>query len=173
MDHMVEAVYTPYTTTLASDAMRDSVHPVLLVEGVFTGDAALQAEQMGSGAEQRAVTLVGTDEGEHRVRFTPPGAWKDVSLSLLAEEGKIPLQWERDGSCCVFTVTGTDFTIEASQRGSPFPFAGAVLAVGAFSALAFCLVMIQKKRSKPPRQVPPAHDKAAAPDSSAYAGKPS
>lgn len=43
MDHMVEAVYTPYTTVLASAAMRDGVHPVFLLEGVFDGQARLEA----------------------------------------------------------------------------------------------------------------------------------
>lgn len=118
IDHVVEAVYTPCVTTLASAAMRDRVHPVFLVEGTFDGQTALQAtpDRQKKTVEQWTVTLTDADEGEHRIRFTPPADWRGLSLRLLTEDGPADLQWEKDGSCCVFTVSGSSFTLEASSR---------------------------------------------------------
>ncbi|MBP3485808.1 MAG: hypothetical protein J6J81_03115, partial [Oscillospiraceae bacterium] len=150
MDHTVEAVYTPCTTTLASSAMRDSVHPVFLLEGVFDGGAAIQAEQTGGsgGTEQWTVTLIGAEDGEHRVRFTPPADWKALSLSLVTKDGKAPLQWERDGSCCVFTASGS-FTVEASQQSVSPLFFRVLPAVMGLAALAACLSVLRKRRKTP------------------------
>ena len=159
IDHVVEAVYTPYTTTLASSAMRDSVHPVFLVEGIFGGGAALRAEQTGGDddAEQWRVTLTRSNDREHRVRFTPPAEWKRYSLSLLADGKKYPVQWEQDGSCCVFTVSGTGFTIEAARQAVPFPVLWLLLAAGCAAAAAACAFLLWKRRRKKMRRSLAAH----------------
>ena len=155
IDHVVEAVYTPYITTLASRAMRNNAHPVFLVEGVFNDKAFLQAEQTGGdeGTEQWTVTLTGADEGEHRVRFTPSAEWEKCSLSLLTEHGKIPVQWEQEGSCCVFTASGVSFTIEAAQNGAPLPILWVVLAVGLLAVVLFSFFVIWKRKLRKPRHL--------------------
>ena len=154
IDHAVEAIYTPYITTLASDAIRDSVHPVLLLEGRFDGQAAMRVEQAGGNddTERWTVTLAGTDVGEHRIRFTPPAEWKNVSLFLLTENGKVPLQWEWDGSCCVFTTDGASFTIETAAQGDSFSILWVTLAVGFFAVLILCFFLIRKHQLRKPRR---------------------
>ena len=172
IDHVVEAVYTPYTTTLASAAMRDSVHPVFLVEGVFTGEAALREAQVSreDSKEQWTVTLAGTDADTFRVRFTPPGEWTDVSLFLLTEDGKEPIQWEREGSCCVFMVSSSHFTMEAARQSVPSSLLGAVLAA-CFAAAALCFLAIWKNRRKGPRRPVPPHDSSSPSDAKAHIAK--
>jgi len=152
VDHVVEAVYTPYTTTLASAAMRDRVHPVFLLEGVFDGRAGLEAEQTGGGehGEQWTVTLTGTDGGGHRVRFTPPAQWKSLSLSLVTEDGNTPIRWEREGSCCVFTAEGAVFTIEAVPQPVSSSFLWAI-AAAVLLALALWGLLLRKRHAGRPR----------------------
>ncbi len=135
VDHVVEAVYTPFDTTLASDAMRDSAHAVFLIEGVFGSQTELlvRQTQQSAGAEQWTVSLSGTDTGGHTVRFTPPTGWDAFSLRL--SDGGIwsNIDWQRDGSCCVFRVDNNNFTLEAVRKEPsvslwPFGVASAVLA---------------------------------------------
>ena len=124
---VINTVYTPCLTMLASDAMRDSAHAALLVEGVFDGRAALQAEPVAQteALEQRPVTLMGTSDAQtHTIRFTSPAQWRKFSLSLPAEEGSTPLQRDQDGSCCVSTAAGTTLSLRRHGKGSPPPPCG-------------------------------------------------
>ncbi|MGN8874568.1 GLUG motif-containing protein [Pseudoflavonifractor sp. HCP28S3_F10] len=162
IDHVINAVYTPCLTTLASDAMRDSAHAVLLVEGVFDGRAALRAEPVAQTEEleQWSVTLTGTNDAQtHTVRFTPPAQWRKFSLSLRTEEGSTPLQWDQDGSCCVFTAAGTSFTLEASRQRISSPFLWPVLAIGSCAAAMamVCFFVIRKRRLKKTHRAAAAH----------------
>lgn len=159
IDHVVKAFYTPYTTTLASEAMRDRVHPVFLVEGVFDENAALRVEQTGGGGntERWAVALTGDDGEEHCVRFAAPAEWESCALFLLTEEGRSPIRWEQEGSCCVFTVSGSGFAIEAvEQHSSSFGF-WMILSGGLFAAAALCFVVVRVRRSKKQQGTAAAH----------------
>lgn len=149
-DHVLNAVYKPLITTLASSAMRDAVHSVFLVEGTFDETADVQAEQAGSGdTELWTVTLTGTDEGEHRVRFTPPAEWKNVSLSLLTQDGKTAVQWEQEGSCCVFTVGGGSFVLEAARQGSTSFILWLIPAIAA-AVIAVLFAVVWRRKGRRP-----------------------
>lgn len=93
--------------------------------------------------------MAATDEGEHCVRFTPPAEWNNLSLSLLTEDGRVPIPWDRDGSCCVFTVSGTHFTIAVENQRKLFPMSWIWAAVVLTALVSGFLVIrvIKVKRS--------------------------
>lgn len=157
-DHMLDAVYTPYTTTLVSDSMRDDIHPVFLIEGIFKEGASLSAEleEETDGKERWKVTLSNAPEpkGSHTVRFTLPKEWKECKLYLVTEDGKkSELQTESEGSCRVFSVDDSTFTLEAQRSVTEFFGAGWILAVAAVIILiVIFFVLTKKKRKKQPKR---------------------
>ncbi len=147
-DHILEAVYTPYTTTLVSKSMRDAVHSVFLVEGVFDSAAAMQAEQ-SSGQEKEEiwnVVLTGVNDAEtHCVRFLPPVEWKNASLYLLTDQGQTAVSAKQDGSYLVFEVDGTSFTLQAVRKVHSSMVLYGVLLVGAAILTGGCVILKKKK----------------------------
>ena len=115
-DHVIEAAYTPYSTTIASSEMRDHVHPVFLAEGIFDGKAVLTAEKTGEAENEELwkVSLENAGEGPYNIRFAPPKGWKTTSLSLVTDEGETELESLEDGSCLVFQA-GPSFVLKAEN----------------------------------------------------------
>ena len=149
-DHILQAVYTPYVTTLASTARRDEARSVFLAEGDFGPDASLTArqEETGSSAERWSVALEGTDAMPTLIRFTPPEDWENVSLQIVTESGTRTVDWQQEGSCCVFSPEAASFTLLATQRaGVPWVLLAA-LAAAALAAGAVALVR-RKRKGKP------------------------
>lgn len=148
-DHILEAVYTPYTTTLASTSMRDEIHSVFLVEGVFDSAAVMQAEQIPGQetGEVWNVALTGANDAEtHCVRFMPPAEWEQVSLYLLTDQGQTAVSAEQDGSYLVFEADGTSFTLQAVRRAQSSVVLYGVLLAGAAILAAGCVIWRKKKR---------------------------
>ncbi len=159
-DHRLEAVYTPYTTTLASGIMRDRVHALVLVEGTFGGGASLRVEKLrqDSDMEQWAVTLEGAGDGEHPVRFIPPRDWADADVTLLTADGQTVRPDRQDGSYYVLTAAGDHFTIQAVRQDGPASLWRTIaLAAGAaLTVLAAALMVPRFQKRKPPKSGKPA-----------------
>lgn len=157
-DYILEAVYTPYTTTLTSEAMRDEVHSVFLVEGIFEEDTSISAEleEETDGKERWTVTWNDTTDAEesYTVRFALPGEWEDCKLYLMTADGKrSELKTETEGSYCVFSVDGSTFTVEAQRSVTGSFGVGQVLlvviAVAAVLLIAILIVLkIRNRRNK-------------------------
>lgn len=160
-DHVLEAVYAPYTTTLASTVVRGGSRALLLVEGTFDESAALRVEKLRreDTLEQWAVTIEGADESAHVVRFLPPGDWKDASLRVTAACVTAPVSFAREGSYLVFTVSGSSFTLEAARASGLSPI-WLILAAAAV-LLAVLAVWLLRRRGR--GQKPPAHPEAEEP----------
>lgn len=156
-DHVLQAVYTPYVTTLASSVRRDDTRWVFLAEGDFGPDAYLtvQKEDSSAGAERWTVALEDTDAIPTLVRFTPPADWEDLSLQIITDSGVRSVDWQQDGSCCVFAPEAASFTLMATQRaGMPWGLLAA-LAVLVLAAAAAVLVLRRKRKRKPAAQTQP------------------
>lgn len=157
-DVTIEAEYTPYTTTIASETMRDSVRPVVLAEGVFEQDASVLAECIESeaGSEKWKISFnpgenpAGPSEDDtvsYIYRFIPPSEWNDISLTVDNGTEIRDVEFTRDGSACVFETADTEFILAAVSKIHAFPwkaivFGAAVCGLG----IIFILFQIRKKR---------------------------
>lgn len=146
-DHVIQAVYTPYVTTLAGSVRRDDTRWVFLAEGDFGPDACLtvQKENASAGAERWTVAVEGTDAIPTLVRFTPPADWEDLSLQIVTDTGVRSVDWQREGSCCVFSPEATSFTLMATQRSG---MSWVILAALAALLLAAGAVLLRRRRRK-------------------------
>lgn len=120
-DTVIEARYTPYRTTIASESMRNSAHAVFLAEGIFMDHEILYAEPLVTEGkmEQWKISL-STENGEaisgiHTFRFMVQDGWKLSNLTLkTSEEAKEEvLTWTIDGSACVFRTDQSEFILTA------------------------------------------------------------
>ncbi len=152
-DRVIEVVYTPYITTIASESKRDDIHSIFLAEGNFGSGAALAATEIEKGEmlEQWTVSLTGEGAGKtgsYTVRFLPPETGKRVVLYAMTDGGKQEIPYETDGSYLVFTMEGNQMTLgvgEASFSGwIIFSIVFVILLVAA--ALVFFFVMRKRKK---------------------------
>lgn len=144
-DYVVEAVYTPSVGTLASRETRDGVRSVFLAVGDFHDEGTLrvQAEAQEDGMERWTVALEG-GEGPCQIRFLPPGGWRNISLKLTTEDGTQTVQWERNGSYCVFQTDAVQFELTVLPRADT-AFLGLILAICLLCA-AVCVMLLLKHR---------------------------
>lgn len=147
-DYVITARYTPYNTTLASDAQRETGRPVFLMEGDFSTEARLRAcaDARTDDGEVWTVTLEGGDSGEHVVRFRPPEDCGSFTLTLADAAGKkLPLSWDWDGSCCVFTAPSGSFTLTLTAGRGLSPLLWLLLLPAAALVL---LVLVRRRRKQ-------------------------
>ncbi len=119
VDHVLNAVYTPYVTTLASKDMRDEVHNVFLVEGKFDDKAELSAEagERTDSSEIWDIKISGGDGAEtHMVHYAAPEDWDELTLKVGTGNGGGNADFVKEGSCYVFSVSGDSFTVEAEKK---------------------------------------------------------
>lgn len=173
-DHIFKAVYTPYVSTIASDSMRDSVHAVMLAEGLFDNEARLTAEKVSdngnsetwqislaakAGASPDGAAQNGMSQDEaaqeensqeeapsYTYRFIPPAEWKNLSLTILTDEGEAAITWEKDKSACVFTTDKTEFMLTAEKESGAAGWAVYVLTGAGILAAVGCAAFALKKR---------------------------
>ncbi len=86
----IEAIYTPYITTVASDAKRDDIHPVALAEETFDDTVSFSAKQLEADEqlEKWSFQLAGKgvdDQMEYVVRFLPPETNPKIDLYAVTE----------------------------------------------------------------------------------------
>ncbi len=149
VDHVLNAVYTPYVTTLASADMRDEVHYVFLVEGKFDDKAELSAKagERTDTSERWDIMLSGSDGAEtHTVHYAAPEAWDGVTLKVKTENGGGNVDYVKEGSCYVFSARGDAFTVEAEKTLSKTSFLIALSVLTAVFVFTFLIAMLHKKK---------------------------
>ncbi len=149
VDHVLNAVYTPYVTTISGGGMRDEVHYVFLVEGKFDDTARLsaEAEVRTENKERWNIRLSGSDgEDAHTVHFAAPADWEATSLRIQTENGGESPGCEKEGSCYVFSARGTEFTIEAEKALSGK--AAHIIRLSVLTAVVLVTFLIAMKRHK-------------------------
>lgn len=151
-DHVRKAVYTPDVTTVESDTMRDTVHAVILAEGIFDGETVLSAESVSAdGKREEWKVHLGTagNDGPYTYRFIPPAGWKHLTLRLITSDGETNAEWTRDQSACVFTADSTEFVLVAERTDGPAGLgwlAGAAAAAGILAVLGLATFLLRKVR---------------------------
>lgn len=149
----IQAVYTPYITTIASKEMRDEVHSLFLVQGNFDENASLTAEKQdpGSFTEQWLLKLEGvtaSGDAHYTVRFTPPEGTEDGILYAIEDGKRKKIPYTMDGSYLVFPMTGTELTLGMEPDSHAFEIwlacAGGAVAV----ILVILIIRIRKRRKK-------------------------
>lgn len=147
----IHAVYTPYITTIASDAKRDDIHPAALAEGTFDDTAFLTAKQLEAGGllEQWSLRLSGEGidrQAEYTIRFLPPESKQDVDLYAVTDGKREKLSCEKDGSYLVFTMKGSEITLEVGQANDHFWIVCMAIAATLIAAIVvLCTIRYAKK----------------------------
>lgn len=153
-DMEFHAAYTPYRTTLASEAQTAAELPLVLLEGSFTEEAAVAVEFGGnvpSLAEGEVLlesyTITAVEAG-HTARL-----WHDADaekLKLLVN-GE-PTEYRVDGSYLAFSMTETEAVVMLVQTPARIPWYGyaivgaaAVLVIGV--TVAVCRAAKKKKEA--------------------------
>lgn len=122
-DHIIEAIYNPFITTLSSNAKRDNVRSVFLVEGIFDEHAGLSAQLIESGDQYERWEVILSDKYDsamQMVRYAPPEDWEKISIRIVPAGAKDSIQvtTELDGSYFIFPVETTNFVIEIENHAS-------------------------------------------------------
>ncbi len=156
-DHVVEAVYTPYITTLSSQATRSSTRAAFLAEGTFQEGDTLSAEllEQTEAAERWSVRLDAEDSPAYQIRFAVPDEWENAKLCLMDGETPVPVQAEREGSYLVFSVETSTFILCAEQETGglwPMLLAGAAVCAGGAVLVIFLWKRKKKGSSTPKKQ---------------------
>jgi len=155
-DEVIEAIYTPYVTALASEQKRDDTQSVLLVMGHFTEESALtliplEAGQTGlkNAAEQWQFSV--TDDGlsAHEVRYLAPGGnTKSVSIYMNQEGKWVKLSTVTSGKYLTFTIQGDEATIAIVSKSPTNMILLYLIAAVAVVILLVFLFFVRKRKRK-------------------------
>ena len=156
-DEQFDAVYAAYITTIASSAMRDGTHSLLLAEGAFNERSHLSAvssdaETMSvrwyqNAVEQWDVALTETDDPDnrHTLRFTPPDTRQTILLYARDGDGWKNIDYTQDGSALVFSMEGETMTLCVVESMRHY----LVIACASLAAiLLLAMVILLKKRRR-------------------------
>lgn len=153
-DIILEAVYTPWVTLLASQE-QEGKQPLALAEGRFTEEAALLVQPaLSSTAPTEGtlwdVSLTGTDLGPE----------DEVTLRLLNTTGGraevrryqsgqwVRLDAETNGSYLIVTTTGTQGTFNVAPAQGNGPLLAALIAAAALLVVLLVLRLRKRKKQK-------------------------
>jgi signal transduction histidine kinase len=160
-DTTIKAIYTPITRVLESHEKRDSVLPVVLVEGQFTHEDSLtlvlndeiEPPKLKKGTLADQLTVIIPDDGDlnHTIRYLPSIAGRKMDLYIQSKEGN----WYRsksrlDGKYVVFEAEGNSVTFTVVYN-KPSYIGYMVLAAVMFMVIVSFVYM--KKRKEHPRNV--------------------
>lgn len=153
-DCAFRAVYTPYSTTIASEDTRQG-KPVLLAEGSFTPDARATAVKstavpvLKNGQSLLECWSVMLTEPAETARLLLPETAKQGRLMLLvqAEDGTWKeTEFTLDGSYCVFRLPAGGAEVAVVQTGIPYWYW--ILVGGGVLLLAGGVLLIVKLRKR-------------------------
>lgn len=150
----IHAVYTPYITTIASDAKRDDIHPAALAEGTFDDTVSLTAKPLEADdlLEQWSLRLSGEGlegQAEYTIRFFPPESKQDVALYAVTDGKREKLSCKKDGSYLVFTMKGSEITLGVGQDSNHFWMIGIAIAAALIAVtIIVCTIRYAKKKQK-------------------------
>ena len=164
-DTVVNAVYEPYNTALASSQTRDG-RPLLLAEGQFRAGDSLTltpadgpelAEENARILECWRVDFPADGLAERTVRWRVPEGAEGLTVWTDTGDGWKPVEAERIGGSLCFTMAGSgSFAVVSAARDlTRLYLAGAALL--ALIALAAAIVVIhrhRKKKKAKPQPVP-------------------
>lgn len=116
-DCVLEPVYTQYTSSIASEQMReDGKRPILLIEGSFQEDVQIQMASiavedvayngMGTYLEGWNVTLPQDGKEAHTLSYCKPDGTGFVRLYQIKGDTIEPIATEKNGQYLTFDVTG-------------------------------------------------------------------
>ena len=155
-DTTVRAVYSPYTTVLASNALQKDARPVILAEGTFAPGSAISLSdpdvQPPLQERQRLTELLEItlpESGQSAtVRYLPPiDSQPDTLLHLDSSGTWQPLSYRIDGSYYVFETSVNTITLAAIQT-APFPWIWYAAAACVLIAGLLVFILIKKKHRK-------------------------
>lgn len=163
-DEQFDAVYAPHIRTIASSAMRDTTHAILLAEGMFNERSVLSASASGAqnmpvrwyqrAAEQWDVTLQGADgAGSHTVRFTPPETRRTILLYAKNGDDWKNIHYTEDGSVLVFSMEGETMTLCVVESMRHW-LAAACIGIAAVLLLLLFLLVRRRRRQMGKGMIP-------------------
>ena len=152
VDTVVEAVYTPYITALASSEQREGGHPVFFAQGLFGDKDILNVlisalpDDLNNVLESWTLNIPEDGQESRTVRYLPEtsgqkfkvyvrqdgGAWKAVDTDTM-------------GSYTTFTVQGTTAEIAIVEQSSHLWVA---FAAGGAAVVVVLAVLVKKKKGK-------------------------
>ncbi len=113
----VEAVYSKYTTSLASDETRGDTKPLFIAEGKFTDRDKLQVTEE-KGGYTLTIPLSDAENSEYIIRYLPEGDVKKTLLTITSDNTAVSPEVTADGSYLVFSVRGRNITVTESKKPS-------------------------------------------------------
>lgn len=153
-DQTIEAVYTEYITTLASD-LTDGNRPVLFAEGSFTPDDLLTVSEISAYPEDSMTNAVCykfqvRSDGfpPYNFRILIPSDMENPQLEQLLNQSWIPIPAERDGSYLVFTLDTQNAVICCADRPATMPVGMIVLLAILLAALLVVLILFLLRQRK-------------------------
>ncbi len=137
-DATVNALYTPFASTIESAAKRENGRPVLLVQGSFEYDSSVVVSSVDTPLlpESDATLLeawlleIPESEAEMMGRYLPPEDNAPGELLLLLQNGDgewMETAFYLDGSCLVFPLAAGESRLAVLHRKSAFPSGGTVI----------------------------------------------
>lgn len=153
-DTTIEAVYTARRTVIQSAETRENGQPLLLLQGSFSGDAAvsLTASQdfpAGTNPAESWTLTLSEPEAVTAARFRLPDGLNADKVTLMVRTEAD--QWEErdftvDESCIVFPLGAGDTQIAILGGSSTNWLIPAIAAAALLAGAAVCLVLRRKKR---------------------------
>lgn len=153
-DRVLEPVYTQYSSSIASEQMReDGKRPILLAEGSFQEDVQMQmtsimAEDvaysgMGDYVEGWKVTLPQDGMETHTISYCQPDGTGFIRLYRIQENTIEPIDVQRAGQYLTFDLTGDSisfFAVRISYLVVIVPLSVVVLGL-------LCVILYRKRKA--------------------------
>ena len=151
-DVTVEAVYTQYITTMASNQTRDDGLSVILVDGLFTKNSVLATTELETEdyfkgekvLEKRTVSISDDGQASHTVRYLAPGRRTcGINIYLLKDGKWEKTEYKTTGSYLIFTMDGTEetFIVTSSKNNAALIILGTLVAL-----LIVALLWVRRKK---------------------------
>lgn len=153
-DQTIEAIYTEYITTLASD-LTDDNRPILFAEGNFTPDDLLTVSEIEAYPEDSMTNAVcykfqvsSNDFPPYTFRLLIPSDMENPQLEQLINQNWISIPSERDGSYLVFTLDTQNAVVCCAERPATMPAGMIIFLIILLAALIIVLILFLLHRRK-------------------------
>lgn len=153
-DQTIEAIYTEYITTLASD-LTDDNRPILFAEGNFTPDDLLTVSEIEAYPEDSMTNAVcykfqvsSNGFPPYTFRLLIPSDMENPQLEQLINQNWISIPSERDGSYLVFTLDTQNAVVCCAERPSTMPAGMIIFLIILLAALLIVLILFLLHRRK-------------------------
>lgn len=130
-DQDIQAVYTPFISTLESNERQNDTMPIILVEGNFIPEDQLILERGDytqpvlkhnqTQLEQWRITIPNDGNRGHTIHYLVPEKVKSLQIYQLEDKKWIPIKTYKDGKYLVFDVKDNAFIISVVQNPLVLP----------------------------------------------------